>query len=173
MSVEPLINCVSQKLSVNLSVLTNRQKFCIRLPKWVFVKVDNRLKVTSFGDPQHQETTLLQVTIKMTKKCIFWFWKENQRNKIEVPNPNRGMIQWAMKYSLKRKTRYSLLLASSVVFYVVRAPPGEVVAGVMRYLFLLRFLNFLSPLPKKVQSSHWKNPVKKDKTSTQHFFSMA
>ena len=86
----------------------------------------------------------------MTKKCIFWFWKENQRNKIEVPDPNRGMIQ----YSLKRKTRYSLLLAPSVVFYVVRAPPGEVVAGVMRYLFLLRFLNFLSPLPKKVQSSH-------------------
>ena len=58
MSVEPLLNCVSQKLSVNLSVLTNRQKFCIRLPKWVFVKVDNRLKVTSFGDPQHQETTI-------------------------------------------------------------------------------------------------------------------
>ena len=96
----------------------------------------------------------MQVTIKMTKKRIFWFWKENQRNKIEVPDPNRGMIQSAMKYSLKRKTRYSLLLAPSVVFYVVRAPPGEVVAGVMRYLFLLRFLNFLSPLPKKVHSSH-------------------
>ena len=59
----------------------------------------------------------------MTKKCIFWFWKENQRNKIEVPDPNRGMIQSAMKYSLKRKTRYSLLLAPSVVFYVVRGPP--------------------------------------------------
>ena len=40
-------------------------------------------------------------------------------------------------------------------------------------VFLLSFLNFLSPLPKKVQSSHWKNPVKKDKTSTQDFFSMA
>ena len=37
-------------------------------------------------------------------------------------------------------------------------------------MFLLRFLNFLSPLPKKVQSSHWKNPVKKTKTSTQDFF---
>ena len=59
----------------------------------------------------------------MTKKCIFWSWKENQRNKIEVPDPNRGMIQSAMKYSLKRKTRYSLLLAPSVVFYVVRGPP--------------------------------------------------
>ena len=57
MSVEPLLNCASQMLWVNLSVLTNQQKFCIRWPKWVFAKVDNRLKVTSFGDPQHQETT--------------------------------------------------------------------------------------------------------------------
>ena len=64
MSVEPLLNRVCLKLSVNLSVLTNRQKFCIRLLKWVFVKVDNRLKVTSFGDPQHQETTLIFIAIK-------------------------------------------------------------------------------------------------------------
>ena len=42
-----------------------------------------------------------------------------------------------------------------------------------QWLFLPRFQNFLSPLPKKVQSSHWKNPAKKDKTSTQYLFSMA
>ena len=76
MSVEPLLNCVSQKLSVNLSVLTNRQKFCIRLPKWVFIKVDNRLKVTSFGDPQYQETTQ-EVKCDCADRLIF-SWKNLQ-----------------------------------------------------------------------------------------------
>ena len=53
---------------MNSSVLTNRQKFCIRLPKWVFAKVANRLKVTSFGDPQHQETT------RKTQRS--WVWNQ-------------------------------------------------------------------------------------------------
>ena len=38
-------------------------------------------------------------------------------------------------------------------------------------MFLLRFLSFLSPLPKKVQSSHRKKSRKKDKNiNTRLFF---
>ena len=71
---------------MNLSVLTNRQKFCIRLPKWVFAKVDNRLKVTSFGDPQHQETTEnLEAPFCLPKcPCVFvafpWSFPPHKKN---------------------------------------------------------------------------------------------
>ena len=70
------------------------------------------------------------------------------------------------------KTSIPCIFYSCSNFYLKKRE-GVFLVTTICPLFLLRFLNFLSPLPKKVQSSHWKNPVKKTKTSTQDCFSMA